>query len=176
MSTILMTCKGCGAQMNVSSKYAGRKGRCKQCQTSCDIPNYDKHEQALDEQSSYEQASHHPLPPELPSEVNPMIPCYYCAEMIPQRAKKCRHCGEVVDLSLREVRAKQDSKNDLLDIVALILTVFFPGLGHIIRGQVGTGVGWFVGVVAGTLAFVIPGLIVWVLCIVDISRQIKSQQ
>lgn len=31
----------------------------------------------------------------------PQVECPFCAELISSRAKKCRHCGETVDITLR---------------------------------------------------------------------------
>lgn len=31
------------------------------------------------------------------------IECPYCAEKISNRAKKCRHCGEILDVVMREL-------------------------------------------------------------------------
>ena len=38
-------------------------------------------------------------------ETQVMIACPFCAEMIQAAAKKCRHCGEIVDPALNEVRS-----------------------------------------------------------------------
>lgn len=49
--------------------------------------------------------------------------------------------------------------------VAVILSLLVPGLGQLYRGRLVGGVGWFVLVGLGYVAFVIPGLVLHLLCI-----------
>lgn len=48
-----------------------------------------------------------------------------------------------------------------------ILSFFIPGLGQIVKGQVGKGILIFIGFVVGLLALFIPGVIVWIWQIID---------
>jgi TM2 domain-containing membrane protein YozV len=48
-----------------------------------------------------------------------------------------------------------------------LLSFFIPGLGQIVKGQVGKGVLAFIGVGLGLVIMVIPGVIIWIWQIVD---------
>ena len=50
--------------------------------------------------------------------------------------------------------------------IPALLSFFIPGLGQLVKGQVGKAVGFFFGTFLGMI-LVIPGLIVWVWGIVD---------
>jgi TM2 domain-containing membrane protein YozV len=51
--------------------------------------------------------------------------------------------------------------------IPALLSFFFPGLGQIIKGQVGKGILTFLGVGLGLMLLVIPGIIVWIWQIAD---------
>jgi TM2 domain-containing membrane protein YozV len=51
--------------------------------------------------------------------------------------------------------------------VPALLSFFIPGLGQIVKGQVVKGIFTFIGFGLGILMFVIPGVIVWIMQIVD---------
>jgi TM2 domain-containing membrane protein YozV len=51
--------------------------------------------------------------------------------------------------------------------IPALLSFFFPGLGQIIKGQVGKGILAFLGVALGLMLFIIPGIIVWIWQIAD---------
>jgi hypothetical protein len=50
-----------------------------------------------------------------PSATVAQVECPFCAEMISARAKKCKHCGETVEVSMRKaeeaMRASERSAN-----------------------------------------------------------------
>ncbi|WKS80412.1 zinc ribbon domain-containing protein [Edwardsiella tarda] len=39
------------------------------------------------------------------------VNCPYCDELISKNAKKCRHCGEILDPQLREIEMLKRDKN-----------------------------------------------------------------
>lgn len=39
------------------------------------------------------------------------IDCPYCSELIKKRAKKCRHCGEILDPNMREMENLKREKS-----------------------------------------------------------------
>jgi TM2 domain-containing membrane protein YozV len=51
--------------------------------------------------------------------------------------------------------------------IPALLSFFIPGLGQIIKGQVGKGILTFLGVGLGLMFLVIPGLIIWIWQIAD---------
>jgi TM2 domain-containing membrane protein YozV len=48
-----------------------------------------------------------------------------------------------------------------------LLSFFIPGLGQLIKGQVGKGILFFFGTILGLAFFVIPGVIIWIWQIAD---------
>ncbi len=42
------------------------------------------------------------------------IECPYCAEKISNRAKKCRHCGEILDVVMRELEMVRSKRGDII--------------------------------------------------------------
>lgn len=46
------------------------------------------------------------------------------------------------------------------------LSFLIPGLGQLVKGEVGRGIGFFFGVLAGFIT-IIGGPIVWIWCIAD---------
>jgi TM2 domain-containing membrane protein YozV len=49
--------------------------------------------------------------------------------------------------------------------VAAVLSLFIPGAGQMYKGSVGTGILWLVFTVIGYLMFVVPGVILHLICI-----------
>lgn len=99
--------------------------------------------------------------------------CPYCAEIISSEAIKCKHCGEMLDSSNRmplhqtiQIVTPASREQKWSPGVAAVLSFFFPGLGHLYKGEIGTGILWFIFVVIGYFFFVIPGLILHLICIV----------
>ncbi len=39
--------------------------------------------------------------------------CPYCAEKINSKAKKCKHCGEILDSTMRELEFLKSNKKDI---------------------------------------------------------------
>lgn len=48
-----------------------------------------------------------------------------------------------------------------------LLSFFIPGLGQIVKGEIGKGILAFILFVAGCFCFVIPGIIIWVFQLID---------
>jgi TM2 domain-containing membrane protein YozV len=92
----------------------------------------------------------------------PKIRCPYCSELVAFAAKKCKHCGEFFDSTLRQSRMPQAWNPG----VAAVLSLVIPGAGQMYKGQVGAGFGWLIGVGVGYLLFIVPGLILHITCIV----------
>lgn len=94
--------------------------------------------------------------------------CPYCAETIKKDAKKCKHCKEILDDDLRNEQQKLGAPTQpprWNPGVAAVLSLFLPGAGQIYKGQIGNGLVWLIFVALGYL-FIVPGLILHILCIV----------
>jgi len=48
-----------------------------------------------------------------------------------------------------------------------LLSFFIPGLGQIVKGEIGKGILVFILFVLGCFCFVIPGIIIWVWQLID---------
>lgn len=58
--------------------------------------------------------------------------------------------------------------------VAAVLSLVIPGAGQMYRGRVGIGFAWLFAVVIGYVAFVVPGLILHIACVVAAASGAKS--
>jgi TM2 domain-containing membrane protein YozV len=93
--------------------------------------------------------------------------CPYCAEVIAAAAKKCKHCGEFLDSTLRQARTpipvpQQPKWNPG---TAAVLSLVIPGTGQMYKGRILAGLVWLVGVCVGYVAFVVPGVILHIACV-----------
>lgn len=105
--------------------------------------------------------------------------CPICAEQIMQDAKKCRFCGEIFDESLKmkaELHRIQLESNQAGPHpgLAALFSFFFPGAGQIYSGRVGTGVFWLFFVAFGYVCFIIPGIILHIICIFE-ARNVPTK-
>lgn len=102
--------------------------------------------------------------------------CPFCAELIQNEAIKCKHCGEMLEKEEEDFWASDSGnrgpvvinrnlKNTPSPGVAAVLSVFFPGIGQIYRGKLFKGILWFIFVILGYFMFVVPGIILHIICI-----------
>jgi len=104
--------------------------------------------------------------------------CPYCAETINKEAVKCKHCGEILDLEIRNSRFQQtisaNNQNQTSNSgIAALLSLVIPGAGQMYNGDVGVGILWLIFVVIGYCLLIIPGFILHLVCIVNAASSSK---
>lgn len=119
--------------------------------------------------------------------------CPFCNEQIVQGAKKCKHCHEYLDYALRDIHARQGGINQISVALtpvssqntaltqwtgtqAALLSLFMPGLGQMCSGRVPAGLLWMMFTIMGYLCFIVPGLILHVLCVSNAYRLPRQAQ
>ena len=118
-----------------------------------------------------------PLPP-----ADATIICPFCSEAISATARKCKHCGEILDAELRQTRTPvaAPQRQAWNPGAAAVLSFFIPGLGQMYKGQIGEGIGWLISTLVGYVLLIVPGLIIHIACVYkaysDIPGQTKQTQ
>ena len=121
--------------------------------------------------------------------------CPFCAEAIQPAAKKCKHCGELLDPVLRAKHAERSGPvqvnvgvqhyqtppaqvapygKQLNPGTAAVLSFVWPGAGQMYAGKVGQGLLWMLAVGIGYVALIVPGLILHGLCIFSAARAVRD--
>ena len=172
-------CVECGVKLKADYSKAGMTFDCPRCSTPVVVPG----SWAPDQPSRSTQ--HDPVyPPEVaeqPNERRVERTCPYCAEPIALAARKCKHCGEILDPMLRDATAIAGSgggsasvKEDRKDPgIAAVLSLVIPGAGHLYVGDIGIGLVLFLVTFFGYL-LVLPGLIAHLVSIFLASSAAKA--
>lgn len=127
------------------------------------------------------------------------MPCPFCSEPILVGAKKCKHCHEYLDFVMRDLRAHQQQVNQMSAALApvsqlqlqqqqqqqqqlqqwtntsatqaALLSFFVPGLGQMCSGRVPAGLLWMMFTCLGYVCFIVPGIVLHILCVINAARQ-----
>lgn len=91
-----------------------------------------------------------------------MKTCPFCAEAIQDAAIVCRYCG-------RDLRGRTTASPNWSPGVAAVLSLVIPGAGQMYKGQVFKGLAWLLVVAIGYVAFILPGVVLHVCCIIGAS-------
>ena len=121
---IQFKCQGCNKAYNVPDEYAGKKVRCKKCDSTNRIPSSEETENVSGSNPSKTNAL---------SKSMITKDCPNCAEKILEKAIKCQHCGELLGQTVSEkskIRTKvarggiflfagsyEDAMNIMLDVM-----------------------------------------------------------
>ena len=148
---ISVDCSHCGKTLKAKDSAAGKTAKCPSCQELITIPLIDEvydAEEAGEPDAEFAGVNSYDMPA-IPGEGRTACPA--CGEMIAERAKKCRHCGEFLDADLkRQGRGKKSSRSRRGDTAPLAdlgkrflasmadglvgLLMLAPGLGLMIAG------------------------------------------
>lgn len=101
--------------------------------------------------------------------------CPFCAEQIHIDAKKCKHCGEILDDAMREQNKKEAAQRPPSPGVAAVLSFVIPGAGQMYRGMIFEGFIWLVFTVVGYALFIVPGIALHIYCIVKAYEPTKPK-
>jgi len=92
-----------------------------------------------------------------------LIECPECGRDISSAAVSCPACGHP---NLAPVYATPiEAPRKWSPGVAAVLSLVIPGAGQMYKGSVGRGLLWLVVVVVGYTLFVVPGIILHLICI-----------
>jgi len=133
---IEVKCSHCNRLHKVKEEYGGRTAKCS-CGTRFNIPSVGT-ELII---AAHEEASTSRVPMQAPRRETKTCPL--CGEDVALLAKKCKHCGEILDPTLREL---QEVKRDLIQLKASPNNTSFSAAGSSQKSKLAAGLlGFFLG-------------------------------
>lgn len=86
-------------------------------------------------------------------------------EEAPRRARRRKRRREAVTVVVNQQVDVGRSRRRWSPGLAMLLSVLLPGLGQMYKGQLFNGLAWLTLTVIGYLAFIVPGLILHLCCV-----------
>lgn len=93
-----------------------------------------------------------------------LVTCPDCGTRVSDQAQQCPKCARPFRTASPQTVVVQPLRRWSPGIAAL-LSLVIPGAGQMYKGQVVNGLAWLFFVVLGYVAFVLPGLVLHVCCI-----------
>src|SRR5262245_22818871 len=146
--TMRVTCT-CGAKLKAPATLAGKECACPRCRQPVRVP-------------AIPYAAVATAPAVAPSRVADG------REAPPRRRKKRqRSVNQNTNVNHVHVQVGEPPRHRRWSPgVAAVLSLFFPGLGQLYKGQLFNGLAWFIVVLAGYAFFVLPGLFLHFCCVI----------
>jgi len=91
--------------------------------------------------------------------------CPECGNPVDKEDSKfCNNCGAnlLERNSVERISPNQPIQEEKSPLVALLCSLFIPGLGQVYNGETSKGIGILIGTALGLLIFIIPGVIIWI--------------
>lgn len=164
--SIRAACAACATKLKIEDKMAGKSVRCPKCKAPVLVPVMEPVQAAMPE---IPHISPQPLQPTAPvimpkaDEPQEGRLCQFCGESILATARKCKHCGEMLDGSKPiQTVAPNPGTAALLEVLPGLFGVF--GIGHMYSGNIGLGLGmmfgyWALQALNIALLFVLVGFV-----------------
>lgn len=159
---IHFACPSCGKDFQVKDEFAGRRTKCPKCGQAIEVP------------ATKTVAIKQPGPPAVdppPRPVGPSAPravvipevlqrrpmdeyqeCPFCGELVLAKAKKCKHCGETLDVVLRSGEPRAAGASVGMAVAGMVLGILALVFGFI------PCFGWVFGILLGILGTIFSGV------------------
>ena len=148
--SVKINCNSCGKEITISEaryeEYQGEIVRCPYCKDKTVVSKSSTESKTEDKSNIPANAVNNDFKKEIQPNVNvyseiktnqePTKKCPMCGEQILAIAKKCKHCGEYLDVSLVNIEKEVDKNPG----IAAVLSVVLPGAGHMYIGRVKEGI------------------------------------
>ena len=171
MTHVQAVCPKCKTKLKAPVEFLGKTVRCSTCEGTFTVPR--------------QEVAAIPTPPPPPVHRGKIAgdgvkACPFCGEIIRDIARKCKHCGEfigavvpagpIVDTHPSYQHTSRRGASNFSPGVAALLSFVIPGAGQIYREKIGTGLFWFFIVLIGYVMFILPGIVLHIICIVAAAR------